>query len=395
MPSHYPQVPRLGLNWQVNPDLSLKADAYFALTPSAFMAGGHLEATWQSGNLRAWFHAGVDFFIGWQPHHYEGEASVSVGASYPFEFFGWHTVSVELTADLTIWGPPFSGIAHVQWYIISFDVAFGDRAKTPPKAVKWPDFRRSFLPDRMYTVAAQAGKVAQHGSRAQASANPNQSEHLGIVNPRELCIAVSFAMPITKPLGPLLTRPVSPPENISEPSIGIAPLSKQHGQWDCTLEITIQHDKVQDVSEQFHALPMRHAVPAALWGEELEPKPGTKPLIENAICGYQIQPLQLVSFASPPAVSTTENPHHLPLDRPIVGPLFGIILAQNQQTIHIKDTVQRPDIRHTRRAILKGLSPETDIDWSGVTVEAWRADPRIVHVGIVNVITGGGPLDGR
>jgi uncharacterized protein DUF6603 len=33
-PDHYPQVPRLSLNWQVSSELHLKADAYFALTGS-------------------------------------------------------------------------------------------------------------------------------------------------------------------------------------------------------------------------------------------------------------------------------------------------------------------------------------------------------------------------
>src|SRR5262249_29741885 len=41
VPAHYPTVPRLGFNWQVCPELSIKGDAYFALTASALMAGGH------------------------------------------------------------------------------------------------------------------------------------------------------------------------------------------------------------------------------------------------------------------------------------------------------------------------------------------------------------------
>ena len=61
VPDHYPQVPRLALNWQVSSELHIKADAYFALTGSAIMAGAHLQATWQSGALRAWFVAGADF----------------------------------------------------------------------------------------------------------------------------------------------------------------------------------------------------------------------------------------------------------------------------------------------------------------------------------------------
>ncbi len=43
VPVHYPQVPRLAINWP-NPPVSIKGEAYFALTPSAVMAGGALEA---------------------------------------------------------------------------------------------------------------------------------------------------------------------------------------------------------------------------------------------------------------------------------------------------------------------------------------------------------------
>jgi hypothetical protein len=44
-PDYYPAVPRLSLTWQVNDHLSIKAQAYFALTGHALMAGGNLERT--------------------------------------------------------------------------------------------------------------------------------------------------------------------------------------------------------------------------------------------------------------------------------------------------------------------------------------------------------------
>ena len=78
-------MPRLSLNWQVNSELHIKADAYFALTGSAIMAGAHLQATWQSGALRAWFNAGADFILAWKPYHYELELYIGMGVSYTFE----------------------------------------------------------------------------------------------------------------------------------------------------------------------------------------------------------------------------------------------------------------------------------------------------------------------
>ena len=58
VPEHYPKVPRLAINWQVNSELHVKADAYFALTGSALMAGGHLQVVYQHDKLKAWFNAG-------------------------------------------------------------------------------------------------------------------------------------------------------------------------------------------------------------------------------------------------------------------------------------------------------------------------------------------------
>ena len=68
-PSYYPAVPRLGLNWQVTPELTITGDLYFALTSSAVMAGGGLSAVWQSGPIRAWFDVEADFLLVFEPFH--------------------------------------------------------------------------------------------------------------------------------------------------------------------------------------------------------------------------------------------------------------------------------------------------------------------------------------
>ncbi len=54
---------RLGLNWQVTSELSITGGIYFALTPHMVMAGGRLEAIFQSGILRASFTLAADFLI--------------------------------------------------------------------------------------------------------------------------------------------------------------------------------------------------------------------------------------------------------------------------------------------------------------------------------------------
>ena len=63
VPDHYPIVPRLGLSWQVVPELSITGGLYFALTSNAVMAGGKLSAVWTSGSVRAWFTYWADFLM--------------------------------------------------------------------------------------------------------------------------------------------------------------------------------------------------------------------------------------------------------------------------------------------------------------------------------------------
>ncbi|MEL6153056.1 MAG: DUF6603 domain-containing protein, partial [Bacteroidota bacterium] len=68
-PAHYPDVPRLGFHWDVGEGLFLKGGLYFALTPVCVMAGGDLNATWQSGGIKAWFDLHADLLIFWKPYH--------------------------------------------------------------------------------------------------------------------------------------------------------------------------------------------------------------------------------------------------------------------------------------------------------------------------------------
>jgi hypothetical protein len=156
-PAHYPKVPRLGFNWTVTSEVSLKGGLYFALTPTCVMAGGSLEATFQSGSLKAWFIIGADFLIAWKPYYYEAHLYASFGVSYTFRLnllftTITKTISVSLGADLKIWGPDFSGVARIHLWIISFDISFGANTAKPAMNISWQDFKDSFLPPSQKTL---------------------------------------------------------------------------------------------------------------------------------------------------------------------------------------------------------------------------------------------------
>lgn len=166
-PAHYPDVPRLGFNWRVSSKITIKGESYFALTVSAVMAGGLLEAAYRSGNLKAWFKAWAHFLIAWKPFAYDIEIGISIGASYRLKvnlLFGTvtKTFKVELGAEVRIWGPKFSGRAKVNWWVISFTVKFGaGDSKTDQDAISWNQFSETFLPeaDKLLSADVSSGMI--------------------------------------------------------------------------------------------------------------------------------------------------------------------------------------------------------------------------------------------
>ena len=191
-PAHYPRVPRLGFNWQVEKagSLQLKGEAYYAMTPHALMAGCHLEATWHKDQLKAWFTASADFLICWEPYHYDARLYIDLGASYTFELFGSNTITVDLGADLHLWGPEFSGEARIHWLFISFTVSFGKGASTELTPIEWTDFKTAFLPEKnqICGIAVQQGLIRQVKDGVQER---------WIMNPKEFVLVTNSVIPST------------------------------------------------------------------------------------------------------------------------------------------------------------------------------------------------------
>lgn len=187
VPSHYPIVPRLGFNWKMD-NMTIKGEAYFALTPACVMAGGGLEAAYQSGDLRAWFHAYANFLIHWKPFYYDADIDVSVGASYKLNMlFTSTTVSVELGASVQLYGPPTSGTARVRWWVISFTVHFGDDKK-PVLPLTWGQFIELLPKDKSGSLILNRITV----KKGLLTEKPNNT---WIVRPDDLEIQTESAIP--------------------------------------------------------------------------------------------------------------------------------------------------------------------------------------------------------
>ena len=142
-PEHYPIVPRIGLNWPVNNNLTIKGGIYLAVTPSCLMLGAKMEATFHSGRISAWFTAYLDVVVNWDPPSFEVEIGISLRVEIAFSL---KPIKITISASVLMWGPPFGGIAHIDLTFCSWDLDFGTQRPAKPELIKtWQEFCHKFL----------------------------------------------------------------------------------------------------------------------------------------------------------------------------------------------------------------------------------------------------------
>lgn len=159
-PDHYPVVPRLGFNWRVSSSIYIKGEAYFALTPREVMAGGLLEAVYDSGDVRAWFRAWANMYIKWRPFWFEVEVGISIGVSVD-TWLG--RVKIETGASLIVWGPEIGGEVTVDVWVISITIPFGADRVILIEAISWDEFRTTLLPaedEKLFAGGIERGLVS-------------------------------------------------------------------------------------------------------------------------------------------------------------------------------------------------------------------------------------------
>lgn len=282
VPDHYPVVPRLAFHWDVDSQTTIKGDCYYALTPSAAMAGGNLQATWEGENVSAWFTMGADFLMVWKPLHYEASAYVEIGAEITIHFFGRHRVCVNAGADLELWGPPFSGVAHVHLKVIgvkvNFTVSFEHGSRGAPPKLSWGEFQKSFLPkdaSKMCAIAIRGGLLR--------TVKDKNGDTRWIINPKEFCLTTDSLIPSTGAgvidyegtAGAFPTQKVADllahnpgykrqPGGEQLTKFGILPMRLAPDQFESTQIIRITREQA-NISQDFAFVPITKQVPTAMW----------------------------------------------------------------------------------------------------------------------------------
>lgn len=301
VPKHYPRVDPLALNWRISKNLSVKGSLYFALTASAIMAGGRLEANWKSGRIKAWFVSYAHFIVSWQPYFYDARMGVSIGASYSFRIFRrTRRISIQVGADLHIWGPKFSGTARVRLRIVSFTVRFGNRSRQKPPALNWTEFKQSFLPSDqdVCTLTVERGLLHQIGE--------GDAERF-IVNPQDFALTASSVIPIKDGPDKVAIRTQTASGTTPQTTtFGIASMDVNNqefteSKYHISL-VKIEADGSEVPQESgLECVPIAKNIPAGLWGESNTTDPTREGLISNVLSGYTIQP------ANPPQPGVTQS----------------------------------------------------------------------------------------
>jgi hypothetical protein len=331
-PSHYPQVPRLGLNWPVNDNLSFKGNLYFAVTPSCMMIGARIEAVFHSGRVSAWFTAYMDAIISWSPLHLELDMGVSLKIEANFFLT---SISITISSTIKMWGPPLGGLARVDISLLSLEIPFGaKREEAQPKVIdSWAQFCRTFLradiEQKLTSDIMKASPMMQPNLSSGRSnldklksapqeevAQDTPKPEVWKVRGDQLELAASAAVPVkTLNVGRVKTN--SPPEGVQDRSfsgqslqvkepvvldtdglhtknfnnaLGVHPMGKS---LDSVLNVTIVRDDVsQPVDLTGWTIEAEtSSLPAALWDAEApnlkaQPEPSAK-LIPDCITGIK------------------------------------------------------------------------------------------------------------
>ncbi|HVV21998.1 MAG TPA: DUF6603 domain-containing protein, partial [Pseudonocardiaceae bacterium] len=359
-PDYYPVVPRLGFNWAISDVVTMKGEAYFALTPSCVMAGGALDVLFSDGGLRAWCTAHADFLVAWRPFHYQASIAVSIGVSYQLNVLGCtKTLSASLGADLELVGPPTSGTARVNYVVISFTIRFGthDGSSANTKPLGWTDFA-TLLPGADVLCRITAGDGLY---RTQPSADSSGSRW--IVRAQRFTFQTSSAIPASQVVyGDHATAVTEPPAaGIAVRPMNLTDVASTH-----TLKIYRGTESTPVDPTGWTMTPVRRPVPDALWGPppapftQLPARPSAD-TVPDQITGLSVTaPVPAIGASRGPVVAQVLAEEYLsPSGRaPVVAgtaPVTRYLPVFDDTTVGLVEQIAGPDAAGSRAALFAAL----------------------------------------
>lgn len=372
-PGHYPDVRRIGLDWKISKELSVQGNIYFALTPSAMMAGGALKMQFNTSCVQAWFEAHVDIFIQWKPYAYEFNIGISLGVRVDLKLFSF---KLELGCDISIWGPEFSGKAHIKLWCISFTISFGSSKASIDTRIETDEFVGSFLPPA----------TASNGTNANQYASCTISASDGLLKEYEidgekcwnLC-AENFKLASCSTVPSqsiLLTTDTS--ERVYTYShhevISLRPCG--FDVLDAWQEVVLERVDGVKIDRSFIVTPIEENLPTALWGPE-----GYEEETLLAGTGISIEPRAINYYEF--TFTEAFNQVHYDIEIPKTPKLPYIEYDQSQAYNYLSEIDKTCE---QRRQLFENM----DIAFSDIHVEALAGDPGGFFTETPRIVTIGG-----
>jgi hypothetical protein len=317
------------------------------------MAGGRLDATYQTGNLKAWFDAHADILIRWKPFWIDAEIGITVGASYKIDLaFTSFTVSVELGCDLEIYGPPTGGSVTVDWYIISFTIPFGASKDEAPTIKGWTDIE-AMLPNtsppkkpRNVVALTPSDGLIPTTTKPPSDAGLAAAAGDGDSGPSDWTVRAShFAFETTTSI-PATAATVGSTHAFNGDKFDVHPLGWKDVS--STYGVAITDKAGADMSASFEAARTTHRVPASLWGAPPESADGPQvpdadeQLVDGQLTGVSIQVLPPEIGATAGAIDVEAHLSSFDLELPgATLPLSGSAQPSGDVPVNDPGTVAR------------------------------------------------------
>jgi hypothetical protein len=300
----YPEVPRLGLIWQVSDQIVIKGGAYFALTSEALMAGVGIEVSADFGFAWARIAFGADGIVYFDPFWFEVSAYARISAGVKIDtFFGTISFGISLSADVRVWGPDFSGEATLEVGPCSFTVGFGSERAVPKRVLTWPEFVAKYLEDdggRARALSAITGRgtlpSATGGETSAPPADGSAERPFEVFSEFELTITTTIPTQQFALQGSVTVEaPVTRSDGAS-PSLGLSPMRASALLSTLTLDLKMKtpggaslvaaNDKLAALGANLNAATPRpegsslsnDAFPIGTWGDPQPEGVGAQPL---------------------------------------------------------------------------------------------------------------------
>ena len=283
-PAEFPLVPRLGFAWHVSDIISIKGEAYFALTASCVMAGAKLDVSLDAGWIWGRLVAGFDALVAWDPFHYLVEVYASVTVGFKIEicvpFLGCARVkfSMSIGADLEIEGPELRGKAKLDLDVTSFTVRFGATGSMPSnEGLPWHEFYDKYL-----VAGDERRRVLEAGVTSGGLALPAGTEPEDGSAQRPWRLLPEFVMTTS-------TRAASTTVNgagvggAAGLPLGAGPMKVARIDSDHTVRVLATNGT--DMTAALRIVPVLGSVPAAVWETHDGPEPPAEAKVRPAAVG--------------------------------------------------------------------------------------------------------------